>query len=204
MPLTDKQKTYVNIAIIAVLLLYVAPRVISFYQHYKAAQRAAYATAHAKPSPAIPMPPKNAAPISPASPPPLPFLIATGRYEGAGLDKARQCKIDLEVRAGENGTYTGYVTMTCFEPPHITAGKPAYKQNPILEAARQMTPASAIMTGTAKNGDLVFAVDKSIGTLGDGCPVTGTFTVSTFGTGKVLVQWQEGACGSGQLLLQHV
>jgi hypothetical protein len=73
-----------------------------------------------------------------------------------------------------------------------------------VEATRQMVPASAVMTGAAKNGDLVFTVDKSIAQLGDGCQLTGTFTVSTFGTGKVLVQWQESACEGGQLLLVHI
>jgi hypothetical protein len=200
MPLNDKQKTYLRIGIAGLVFFYIAPRIIGMYEQHQAMQRAAFAAAHAKPSPAIPMH-KDVAPNTPL---PIPFLIATGKYEGVGIEKTRQCKIDLEVRAGENGTFMGYVTMVCFEPPHVIPGKPAYKQNPILEAARQMTPASAIMTGAAKNGDLVFAVDKSIGTLGDGFPVTGTFTVSTFGTGKVLVQWQEGTCGGGQLLLQHV
>jgi hypothetical protein len=73
-----------------------------------------------------------------------------------------------------------------------------------MEAARQMTPASAIMTGTVENGDLVFTVDRTIGKLGDGCSLTGTFKVSTFGLGKVVAQWQEGDCEGGQLLLQHI
>jgi hypothetical protein len=197
MPLNDKQKTYLRIGIAALVFFYIAPRIIGLYLQHQAIQRAAFAAAHAKPSPMIPKAPQ---PL--IAPPPV--QIAMGRYEGAGVELTRQCKINLELRAGENGTYLGYVTMMCFEPPHIIPGKPVSRQNPIMEAARQMTPASAIMTGNVKNGDLVFTVDKSIGTLGDGCPITGTFTVTTFGLGKVMAQWQEGTCQGGQLILAHI
>jgi hypothetical protein len=204
MPLTDKQKTYVNIAIVTVMVLFVAPRIIGVYEQHKAAQKAAFAAAHTKPSPAVPL--KNTAPSgvpAPAAPAPIPLVITMGKYQGAGLSNTRQCKIDLELRPGQGDAYTGYVTMMCFEPPHVTGGKPP-KVNPLLAAMAQMTPANAVLTGTVKNGDIVFNVDKALGKFGDGCPLTGTFTVSTFGAGQIIAQWQEGECTGGQLILHHI
>jgi hypothetical protein len=145
MPLNDKQKTYVRIGIAALVFFYIAPRIIGLYLARQAIQRAAFAAAHAKPSPMIPK--AGQPPVAPA-----PVQIAMGRYEGAGVELTRQCKINLELRPGENGTYLGYVTMMCFEPPHLVSGKPVIGQNPIMDAARQMTPASAIMTGNVKTG----------------------------------------------------
>ena len=194
----DKQKRFLFIVIGILAILYFAPRIIGMYQQHRALE----AFAHRKPSAAI-----IAAPIATTAPaavatstiPP----VAMGRYAGAGVVIPRQCKVDLEVRPAQGDAYAGYLTVMCFVPPHLTGGKPPFK-NPILEAASQMTPASAIMTGTVENGDLVFTVDRTIGKLGDGCSLTGTFKVSTFGMGKVLVQWQEGECEGGQLLLQHI
>jgi len=199
MPLNDKQKTYLRIGIIGVVLLYIAPRVIAMYELHQAMQRAAFASAHPKPSPAVPLAPKNT-----AQPAGLTLPIAMGRYAGGGISNTRQCQIGLEMRPVQADTYAGYATMVCVEPAHFKPGIPVTKQNPILDAVRQKTPASAIMSGTLRNGELVFNVDKSIGTFGDGCPLTGTFTVSPFGSAQILIQWQEGKCEGGQLIMNRI
>ena len=177
---TDKQKRFFIIAAGILAFLYIAPRTVTMYKQ----RQALAALAHHKPSAAIP------APFGAVTPAITSTTVMMGRYQGTGLASARQCKIDLEVRPAQSDTYSGYLTVMCFVPAHLVSGKPG-APNPIVEAARQMTPASAIMSGSVKDGDLVFTVDRSLGTLGDGCPLSGTVTVSTFGLGKVVAQWQE-------------
>jgi hypothetical protein len=201
MPLNNKQKRCVWIGVAALAVLYIAPRV---YQQQRFSQQQKLA----KPSPAIPLKPAAVPPAPPAAPaaqPTIPFVIAMGKYSGGSLESTRQCKVDLEMRP-QGDAYLGYVTMVCFNPfPNIPNGRmPRGGTNVFAQTMHQMTPASAIMTGTVKNGDLVFTVAKSIGILSDGCPLTGTFTVSTFGLGKVAAQWQAGTCQGGQLILQHL
>ena len=194
--MNDKRKKYITIGLAALGLIYFAPRLLWVYQQHQVAGQ----HPSAKPSPAIPMQPST----SPAAPPAIPFVIAMGRYAGDSFDKTRQCRINLEIRP-QGQSYLGYVTMVCFNPfPALKKGPPSLATSPIMQTMRQMTPASAIMTGAVRNGDLVFTVDKSIGTLSDGCALTGTFTVSTFGLGKVAAQWQEGTCEGGDLILQHI
>lgn len=201
MQLNEKQKKVALIGVGIIAFLYIAPRMAGVYLQRRAIEQQREASL-AKPSPAHPVTP--AAGTS-SAPPTIPVAIAMGRYQGEGFASSRQCKIGLELRPAQAEAYFGYLTVMCFVPAHFTGGKPPYK-NPIIEAVNQMTPASAVMTGAVKNGDLVFTVDKSIGTLGDGCSLTGTFTVSNFGLGKVVAQWQEGtegSCQGGQLILAH-
>jgi hypothetical protein len=139
----DKQKRFLVIGIAVLALLYIAPRVISMYHQ----RQALAALAHRKPSAAIPAPSAGVSPAVTISPVPM------GRYQGAGVVILRQCKVDLEVRPAQSDAYAGYLTVMCFVPPHVTSGRFQPGQpNPIVEAARQMTPASAIMTGTIRDG----------------------------------------------------
>ena len=63
-----------------------------------------------------------------------------------------------------------------------------------------MNPAAAILTGTPENGSLHFRVDKTVGADVDGCAAT-SFTAMPFGTNKIAVQWQDGSCQGGQIVL---
>ena len=65
-----------------------------------------------------------------------------------------------------------------------------------------MTPTSAIMSGAVVNGEIVFHIDKAIGTPLDGCIWTG-FTVSPFAD-QIAAQWQAGTCQGGQMVLNRV
>jgi hypothetical protein len=57
-----------------------------------------------------------------------------------------------------------------------------------------------VLTGTPGKDGITFTVDKTIGTQPGNCDLSG-FTVTSFGPGRLQAQWQEGKCGSFQMLL---
>ena len=72
--------------------------------------------------------------------------------------------------------------------------------SPILN---QMSPISAVLSGTAKDGTLTFTVEKTIQKSANGCALTG-FTLTPFGTDQLAAEWQEGTCDGGQMLLKKI
>jgi hypothetical protein len=64
------------------------------------------------------------------------------------------------------------------------------------------TPTSVIMSGEPHKGELVFKVDKAIGTPLDGCQWS-ALTISPFGE-QIAAVWQATPCKGGQMVLHRV
>ncbi len=125
-----------------------------------------------------------------------PSLDATsGVWQGFGnVPNLGLCNLRLELRrnALEPEHVSGFPVLFCV--PAATGPGLRIGQNPVFP---QMTPASAVLGGTAKDGAIAFTVDKVIGRTIDGCAFT-SFTVTPFGADQISAEWQEGDCAAGQ------
>jgi hypothetical protein len=96
------------------------------------------------------------------------------------------------------GFFIGYSTMAC------GPGGPFVKQQPGMdrgtsEAINMMTPTSAILEGQVIGRSINFSVEQSIGKSPDGCGIT-SYRATPFSDG-IAVEWQEGNCYNGQMVL---
>jgi len=116
----------------------------------------------------------------------------SGTWKGQGALSGRGvCTLKLELREGKApGGYSGYSTLSCVPPPARGRAKPASRIN----------LAAAVLTGQPENGSIRFHVDKTIEADANGCAAT-SFTATPFGTNQIAVQWQEGSCQGGQIIL---
>jgi len=154
-------------------------------------------------SPNLRMPARQPA-EAPAFPPPaaatpIPAGL-TGLWVGQQAQNTHElCWLNLEMRNRQPGEMAGYVKLLCYPLPISSDGKA--KGNPGIALLKALTPLSAILTGTAKDGVITFRVDKTVGTAADGCALT-SFTVTPFGSDEIAVDWQKGACAGGQMTLR--
>jgi hypothetical protein len=131
-----------------------------------------------------------------ASHPPAVVLTAlsnlSGTWKGQGALSGRGvCTLKLELREGQApSSYSGYSTLSCVNPSVRGRANPASRMN----------PAAAVLTGVPESGSIRFHVDKTIEADANGCAAT-SFTATPFGTNQIAVQWQEGSCQGGQILL---
>jgi len=199
--MNPKQKKFLAIAGIAVAVFYFFP---AFFNAY---QRAAYIRQMQAIQAARAQAAQKSSPL-PASPPQLPaddksgmtpatFNNLLGVWQGGGAVPNRgMCNLKLELRkAPTPGQLTGFPTLFCM-PATLQAMRPG---NPAL---MQITPAAAVLTGTAKDGAIDFQVTRVL-SKGSGCEMTG-FTVTPFGNDQIAAQWQEGTCPGGELQLKLV
>jgi hypothetical protein len=116
----------------------------------------------------------------------------SGTWKGQGALSGRGvCTLKLELREGQPpGGYSGYSTLSCVTPP--ARGR--------ARSAPRINPAAAVLTGQPENGSIRFHVDKTIEADANGCAAT-SFTATPFGTNQIAVQWQEGSCQGGQIIL---
>jgi hypothetical protein len=124
-----------------------------------------------------------------------PLDATSGVWQGFGnVPSLGLCNLRLELRrnALEPEHVSGFPVLFC--APAATGPGLRLGQNPVLP---QMTPASAVLGGTAKDGAIAFTVDKVIGRTIDGCAFT-SFTVTPFGADQISAEWQEGDCAAGQ------
>ena len=124
-----------------------------------------------------------------------PLDATSGVWQGFGnVPSLGLCNLKLELRrnALEPEHVSGFPVLFCV--PAATGPGLRLGQNPVFA---QMTPASAVLSGTAKDGAITFTVDKVIGRTIDGCAFT-SFTVTPFGADQISAEWQEGDCGTGQ------
>jgi hypothetical protein len=136
---------------------------------------------------------------APAALTPIPDGL-TGVWAGQQAQNTQEwCALNLEMRDKQAGEMAGFVKLICYPLPTYYLGKTKIDRS--IAYLKTMTPLSAILTGTMKNGAIAFRVDKTIGTAPDGCNLTG-FTVTPFGSGEVAVDWQKGACPGGQMTLR--
>jgi hypothetical protein len=74
------------------------------------------------------------------------------------------CKIRLELarNATDPQKLTGYESKSCVPTPILQGGRVTRESIPQL--IRDTRPIEAVLTGSVQNGDIVFQVDKTIGT----------------------------------------
>jgi hypothetical protein len=214
MAMTTKQRNFLILCGALLFAYYVGRSVISSMQREayfrQQAQRAAEQRAKAKQkeeekkkedekrkalaaATAAASAPKKFSPLTTTS-----NLSGTWKGEGA-LTGHGICTLRLELRETENtpGHYTGYSTLSCENvAPLMQPGA----RNRAYALKNKMDPAASILSGVPENGSIHFHVDKTINTHPGGCAAT-SFTATPFGTNKIAVQWQEGECQGGEILL---
>jgi hypothetical protein len=218
MNLTDQHRKWLWIAVAAIAVLHFGPRMLSIW--WQAVLYHHHAAAIAKPSPAHPMPQAQILTRLPERPLPAaaplsasaqgiaadsPFTRFTGTWSGSTLrPNGMICKLRFELSQSQEkpGGFTGYTTMSCGPVVPIQAISAAQR----AAAARiidQMRPVSAVLSGSPENGELMFTVDRVIGSAADGCKLS-NFTVTPFGATQIAAQWEEqGGCKGGQMIMQR-
>jgi hypothetical protein len=156
------------------------------------------------PAPGAPAPPSGPAGISPdasgVATAPTQSDNLLGIWQGIGpLPGQGICNLKLELRRStEPDRFSGFPVLICMPLPQPLVQRGRNIQNPIA----QMTPLSAVLTGTAKDGGIQFNADKIIGRAMNGCGLT-SLTVTPFGTDQIAAEWQEGTCQGGQILMRR-
>ena len=125
----------------------------------------------------------------------------TGTWKGRGaLTGHGLCDLRLELRETHEapGHYTGYSALSCLNiAPLMT---PKARNRASANCRNRLNPAASILTGVPEDGSIRFHVDKTINPDINGCAAT-SFTATPFGTNRIAVQWQEGSCQGGQIIL---
>jgi len=195
--LTDKQKKIIAIVVAILAVIHFGPRYLHMFIPTDAhADQGKTSAAHYAPI----------APPTAPLPPPSPEAVAAGKYGGIWIGDElmpdqNRCKIQLEIRLSDDlpKKLKGYEQKSCMPLQPLAGGKLA--RGSIADVIRATSPVSAVMTGTAQDGGVSFTVDQTIGTTGDGCSLSG-FSITDFGSGQVMAQWQEGTCPAGKMLLR--
>jgi hypothetical protein len=193
--LTEKQKKIAwAIAALLIVIHLAMPRIMSLLHP------AEVHSAIAKPSPY-----RFAPTPSPPAPPPSPESVAAAKYAGIWVGNAlmpdqNRCNIRLEIRLSDGlpKKLKGYESKSCAPVQPFAGGR--IKKDSIADIMRITAPVSSVLTGAVQEEGLTFTVDQNIGTPGDGCSLS-AFTITDFGSGQVMAQWQEGTCPAGKMLL---
>lgn len=212
MTLTDKQRRYAWIAAV-VLMLYFAPAVLRWVtsMHRTAAIPKPSAARPINANPSSPRAGSSGSaglPLSAVDGPDADPVAAAffrghlGTYMGAGLIPNRGvCRLALELKLDPEkpGYYTGYSTMSCGPSGPFVKRQPGMSQG-AAEVLNEMTPTSAILSGHVVQRSIPFEVQQAIGKSPDGCGIT-SYKATPFGTNAIAVEWTEGSCYSGQMIL---
>ena len=112
------------------------------------------------------------------------------------------CTLNLEMRDTDApANYIGYSTLSCATPPSLWGLKGGQQLPPAMR--EQMLPTAIVMTGTPVNGAIRFQVNRTVVSPASGCETT-SYTVTPFGTNRVAVQWLDGLCLGGQILMTRI
>ncbi len=151
-----------------------------------------------------------ARPSVPPAPPPrpvLPWLTTvtnlSGFWKGQNLVVNQGfCTLNLEMRETDTpANYIGYSTLSCRTPSSLWGLKGGQQLPPAMR--EQMLPTAIVMTGTPVNGAIRFQVNRTVVSPASGCETT-SYTVTPFGTNRVAVQWLDGLCLGGQILMNRI
>jgi hypothetical protein len=195
-PLTPQQKKAGWIIAGILVLVHFAPGTIN---RVRLEFRRSKAPVIVRPVQPLPTPVPSPAPVVVTVNPQLQYAKFLGIWMGSELTPDQyMCNIKLEVRPSDDdmSKVTGFETRSCI--PSLLMARP--KKDSIPEILKAASPLSAMMTGSIIDGDLAFRVDKTVGNAPYGCPIS-SYSVSPFGQGQMMAQWQEGTCKSGQMLL---
>lgn len=199
---TSKQKRWLLIGGILVAAWYIGPAIINSYRQQEAYKRAIAAREAAAAAKAA----KQASPLPApgASNPASPSLDAlAGVWQGGAVLPQGMCGLKLELRKkpGDADHFAGYPVLGCMPIPGNPTGQAAGTEAQRMIASAN--PVSAVLTGTPQNGSITFTVDKVIGETVAGCSMTG-MTATPFGSDQIAVEWQEGTCPGGHLLVKRI
>ena len=212
MRLTEKQRKYAWIAVL-VLALHFGPAVLRqvmwMHRTVPIAKPSAARPISANPSiPRTASPGSAGLPVSVVDGPDADPVAAAffrghlGTYMGAGMIPNRGiCRLVLELKLDPEKPdfYTGYSTMSCGPSGPFVKRQPGMNQG-AAEILNEMTPTSAILSGHVVQRSIPFEVQKAIGKSPDGCGIT-SYKATPFGTNAIAVEWTEGSCYSGQMIL---
>jgi hypothetical protein len=209
MQITSNQRKLIWIVAAILGLCYFAPSLIQRVQYAVAAEQpegikpSPAHIATTPPAPTVPPPSTDAAALQ-ASATAAQFDKLADDWLGSALLPGGLCRLGLQIRKAPDKpeNYKGFSTISCNTALKVT-DHPATPENRAKMAIASMTPTSTIMTGTIKNGQIVFAVDQAIGTPPDGCGPITSFTVSPFAD-QIAAVWQQGDCKSEQMVLNRV
>jgi hypothetical protein len=204
---TDNKKKLFWIAGIALAVLYFAPRFIRFGPPLPAGRPNMAQTPAQPVTPqwgpvARPLPkPQGDAPTATT---PLPFDNLLGTWQGFSPSASSFCTLKFELRRKTDAPdkYAGFPELACMPTAALASGGLRGRG---IRPFPQMSPLSAILTGSASTGSIAFTVDKSIGTAADGCSLT-SFSATPFGASEVSAEWQTGNCEKpqhGQMMLRR-
>ena len=212
MRLTEKQRKYAWIAVL-VLALHFGPAVLRqvmwMHRTVPIAKPSAARPISANPSiPRTASPGSAGLPVSVVDGPDADPVAAAffrghlGTYMGAGKIPNRGiCRLVLELKLDPEKPdfYTGYSTMSCGPSGPFVKRQPGMNQG-AAEILNEMTPTSAILSGHVVQRSIPFEVQQAIGKSPDGCGIT-SYKATPFGTNAIAVEWTEGSCYSGQMIL---
>ena len=111
------------------------------------------------------------------------------------------CDLRLEIKP-QADTFSAYSTFSCIEvrhPREFMYANPMSLQGQVRQAMRQD---SAILTGKADGNSIHFGLTQAIGANINGCAVT-AITLTPFGQNRVAIEWMDGKCPGGSVLLQR-
>lgn len=198
---TSKQKRWLLIGGILLAVWYFGLPAINSYRQQEAYRRAIAARQEAAAKAA-----KQASPLpaAGASNPASASLDAlAGIWQGGAVLPQGMCGLKLELRRkpGDADHFAGYPVLGCMPIPGNPTGQAAGTEAQRMIASAN--PMSAVLTGTPQNGSIMFTVDKVIGQTVAGCSMTG-MTATPFGGDQIAVEWQEGTCPGGHLLVKRI
>jgi hypothetical protein len=214
MSITDQQRKLFWIVAAILVAAYFAPTVIGLVLQVSDRIGTPSAPAYHKPSPSPASPYASTPPpvLAPAAPTPsgqpdttpsttpvAPFDKLTGIWTGNGtVAGGGFCAMRFELRDNDDapGTFAGFTSLNCLP----IAPKEGRINVPLMMLSK-ISPASAILTGNVTDGTLRLHVTKAIGKDANGCAMT-ALTATPFGANQLAVEWQSGACPSGQAMLQ--
>ena len=110
-------------------------------------------------------------------------------------------KLELRQEQGWQDRYVGYSSLTCFNLQAMMPKKGSSYQDAMAVAASRLNPVSAVLSGQMEKGAVRFKVDKTIGA---GACVMTALTLTPFGKDEIGVEWLDGSCGGGQMILKKM
>jgi hypothetical protein len=206
MTIKNAQRRFFLIAAVVIVVIYFGPGIVATL--IRASARGSEG-GMAKPSPSHPLPVAPAVLPQTAPPSPASSGLDPAQYLGVWIGSAlmpdaaqETCKIRLELarNATDPQKLTGYESKSCVPTPILQGGRVTRESIPDL--IRQTRPIEAVLTGSVQDGEIVFQVDKTIGTPPPGsCGALKSFSLTPFGREGVTAQWQEGQCQAYEMNL---
>jgi hypothetical protein len=130
--------------------------------------------------------------------------VSLGNWIGQGIIAQRglcTMKIELRQEQGWQDRYVGYSSLTCFNLGSMIPKKGSSYQDAMAVAASRLNPVSAVLSGKMERGAIRFNVDKTIGA---GACVMTVATLTPFGKDEIGVEWRDGSCGGGEMMLKKI